>query len=215
MVAYISMQQDLDKLYEWVDRNNTSLNGEKFQHLHAGKSGQYSLFLNNEQQIIRASNNVRDLGIYFSSDLKFRFHINTIVQKAQRVAHWVLRTFKTRQTFPMLILLKTVIVPLLEYACVVWSPSESALISLIERIQKKFTSKFQQFNTYDETLGLYTCHTDYWQRLKLLKIYSLERRRERYMILFLYKICIGTYPNPGLDLSTLVDDPRTGITIAP
>ena len=35
------------------------------------------------------------------------------------------------------------------------------------------------------------------------------------MILFLYKICIGTYPNPGLDLSTLVDDPRTGITIAP
>ena len=103
----------------------------------------------------------------------------------------------------MLLLLKTVIVPLLEYACVVWSPNDSGLISLLERVQRQFTKKFQQFNTFDETLvGLHVFHTDYWERLKNLKIYSLERRRERYMILFLYKIMIGTYPNPGLDINS-------------
>ena len=43
------------------------------------------------------------------------------------------------------------------------------------------------------------CRVDYWEQLKDLKIFSLERRRERYMILYLYKIMIGLCPNPGLD----------------
>ena len=39
---------------------------------------------------------------------------------------------------------------------------------------------------------------DYWERLNKLKIYSLERRRERYIILYVFKIIYGDVPNPGL-----------------
>ena len=38
---------------------------------------------------------------------------------------------------------------------------------------------------------------NYWERLKILKIYSLERRRERYMILYIFKVFHGLVPNPG------------------
>ena len=135
MKAILNLQGDLNTVLSWIDRNNMSPNGKKFVHVHAGKSGQYNLFLDNEQEHINTSKNVRDLGVIISSDLKFRMHITTIVKKATRVANWVLRTFTTRQTFPMLILLKTVVIPLLEYACVVWSPKEVDLIRLLERVQ--------------------------------------------------------------------------------
>ena len=59
------------------------------------------------------------------------------------------------------------------------------------------------------------CQVKYSERLKKLKIYSLERRQERYMILFLYKIVIGTYPNPGLDLSSIDRNTRNGIKVTP
>ena len=138
-----------------------------------------------------------------------------MVKKALNVANWILRTFRTRETFPMLILLKTVLLPAVEYACVIWTPNESGLITLIESVQKKFTSRFSQFTEYDEDLGMKVCTTDYWQRLKALKIYSLERRRERYQILFLYKIIIGKYPNPGLDLSSIQIPGRHSIKFRP
>ena len=73
----------------------------------------------------------------------------------------------------------------------------------------------EEFNTFDEELGMYKCTTAYWERLEKLKIYSLQRRRERYMILFLYKIMIGAYPNPGFDLSATTYDERNGFKIKP
>ena len=38
---------------------------------------------------------------------------------------------------------------------------------------------------------------DYWERLKALGIYSLQRRRERYKILYIWKITNGLVPNPA------------------
>ena len=35
------------------------------------------------------------------------------------------------------------------------------------------------------------CHTNYWDRLSDLRIYSLERRRERLIILYMYRFVIG------------------------
>ena len=36
---------------------------------------------------------------------------------------------------------------------------------------------------------------NYWDRLKALKLYSLQRRRERYIIIFMWKIQHGLTPN--------------------
>ena len=39
---------------------------------------------------------------------------------------------------------------------------------------------------------------DYWLRLKLLRLYSVERRRERFMIVYLFKMLHGFVPNIGM-----------------
>merc|ERR1711895_344905 len=55
----------------------------------------------------------------------------------------------------------------------VWSPVEQKLIHELEDIQKIFTKKI------DGMEGL-----NYHERLKKLKMYSLERRRDRYLIIY-------------------------------
>ena len=60
----------------------------------------------------------------------------------------------------------------MEYCSLIWNPHKKEDIDRIERIQKNFTSKING-------LG----EVDYHERLKRLGIYSLERRRERFLII--------------------------------
>ena len=59
-----------------------------------------------------------------------------------------------------------------EYCCIVWSPTHKKDISRLERIQKGFTKRIEGLEG-----------KNYHQRLKYLNLYSMERRRERYMII--------------------------------
>ena len=34
-------------------------------------------------------------------------------------------------------------------------------------------------------------HLDYWTQLKRLKLYSLERRRERYIVIYIYGVSLN------------------------
>ena len=78
----------------------------------------------------------------------------------------------------------------MEYCCSVWSPNHQGEINELERIQKTFTSKIQGMEEYD-----------YHQRLKQLKLYSLERRRERYLIIYAWQMLEGLKVN-YLDIKT-------------
>ena len=73
----------------------------------------------------------------------------------------------------------------LEYCCPVWNPHKVEDISNIESVQKNFTRRIRSCK-----------NLDYWQRLKKLKLMSLQRRRERYIIIHvLWKIVNGHAPN--------------------
>ena len=76
-------------------------------------------------------------------------------------------------------LLRSLLVTALEYGCVVWSPTDPHLIKLLGSVQRRFTSRFVEFNEYNEELGMMICNVNYWERLNKLRIFSLERRRER------------------------------------
>lgn len=39
---------------------------------------------------------------------------------------------------------------------------------------------------------------NYHERLKILRLYSVQRRRERFIIILMYKILNGLVPNPGI-----------------
>ena len=84
----------------------------------------------------------------------------------------------------MLTLFKTFVRPRLEYVSPVWSPHLVGDISRIEAIQRAFTAKIKGLESLN-----------YWERLRVLELYSLQRRRERYKILLLWKIYRGIVPN--------------------
>ena len=75
-------------------------------------------------------------------------------------------------------------------------------INCLESVQRHFTSKVNGIGE----LG-------YWDRLQQLQLYSQERRRERYMIIFLWKISQGLVN--GYDVTFTTDQGRRGRYIIP
>ena len=90
---------------------------------------------------------------------------------------WVLRVFQSRKRSLMLILLKSLVIPLLEYCCQLWNPWKAKDIHAIEAIQRTFTYKIIEVQ-----------HLNYWERLHEFNLFSLQRRRERYIIIYIWKI---------------------------
>merc|ERR1712121_372360 len=88
------------------------------------------------------------------------------------------RTFQTRKELPMITIWNSLVRPCLDYCYPIWSPRTSNFqeIDLLEEIQRSFTRQI------DGMEGL-----DYAQRLVKLHMYSIQRRNERFKILYLYK----------------------------
>ncbi len=60
----------------------------------------------------------------------------------------------------------------------------AADILSLENVKRSFTRHVQGMQKLD-----------YWERLSSLRLYSLQRRRERYDILYVWKILEGLVPN--------------------
>ena len=84
----------------------------------------------------------------------------------------------------MVTLFKSMVLLQLEYCSQLWSPGLLGDIRKLEAVQRSFTYRVSGMN-----------HLSYWDRLKRLNLYSLERRRERYGVLYTYKIILGIAPN--------------------
>ena len=127
---------------------------------------------------------VRDLGVMVSSDLTWSGHIGSMVSNARSKLSWVFSVFRTRDRAVMTTLYKSLVRSLLEYCCPLWNPSKVAEIQLIEGVQRTFTSRVSGLK-----------NLNYWERLSELKLMSLQRRRERYIILMMWKILHNVVPN--------------------
>ena len=84
----------------------------------------------------------------------------------------------------MTTLYKSLVRSTLEYCCPLWNPSKVTDIQLIEGVQRTFTSRISSLK-----------HLNYWERLSQLKLMSLQRRRERYIILMMWKILHNVVPS--------------------
>ena len=191
----IELQEDLNHVIEWAKCNNMLLHEDKFEliiHKHAQRSTLYELPFIAEFLTYKISNgdylqpvsHLKDLGVIVSSDLSWSAHVNTIASRARGIAAWVLSAFKTRDRTTMLTLYKSLIRSHLEYCCPVWSPHKISDMEQIESVQRTFTSRIWGVQ-----------HLNYWERLKSLNIMSLQRRRERYLVILMWKILHGNCPN--------------------
>jgi len=191
----LSLQTDLDNILEWSRHNNMKLHEQKFEllnHLHNKRCHSEDLPFFMETLIYKVSSedilypvdSVRDLGVMVSSDLSWRGHLSNMVTRARSTLSWVFSVFKTREKTVMTTLYKSLVRSLLEYCCPLWDPVKVTEIQLLEGVQRTFTSRI--------------CGTEnmnYWERLTHMKMTSLQRRRERYTILMMWKILNNVVPN--------------------
>ena len=140
---------------------------------------------------------LRDLGIRVSASGSWSNHINKIVDKAKGVSSWVCSVFKSRNKEVMITLFKSIIRSHLEYCCPVWNPQNIADIMKLEDVQKQFTHKIAGLRDLN-----------YYERLSALDLMSLQRRRERYIIIHMWKILNGKAPALSI---TFRDPSRLGI----
>ena len=148
--------------------------------------------------VIEPKETVRDLGVHVSSSRSWRPHIERTIQGARKMAAWVLSAFRDRSQTTMLTLYKTMVRSKLEYCCPVWNPAGITDIQKLESVQRSFTNKIS---------GCKDLH--YWDRRKKLKLMSLQRRRERYCIVHVWKILNCEAPNDtGFEFQT---HPRLGV----
>ena len=197
------LNSDIDRILIWSEENNMELNESKFEFLsykvhwevpgvnmrllkelpfaslafersYATKSG---VTLNETDYVV-------DLGITLPNGFSFEYHINTIAHKANQKCFWILSVFTVRDPYVMLNLFKSLVLSVIEYCSPLWIPTNIEQIKTLESVQRRFTSKI---------IGMK--ELSYWERLKKLKLLSLQRRRERFAIFYLWKIINGKVPN--------------------
>ena len=125
---------------------------------HSRDSFQYSI---NDNHIYKADF-TRDLGVPVDHELKFKIHINNIVQQANQRAAQIFRCFLSRNPTTLIRAFKIYIRPILGYESTTWSPTYIHQISLIESVQRGFTRRIPG-----------CAHLSYQERLTVLNLHNL------------------------------------------
>ncbi len=68
-------------------------------------------------------------------------------------------------------------------------PIKQSELQKIEQIQRNYTAMIDGLR-----------EMDYWERLKILRMKSQQRRMERYRIIYTWKIIQNMVPNPGIEV---------------
>ena len=181
----LSLQSSIYDLNQWSDKWQQKFNSTKCKIMHIGKNNpHYQYFIKDGDKLTELSTTFseRDLGVIVDPNLTFEEHINNQVKKARRLSGLLCRVITYNHVDVMIPLFKSLVRPILEYANVVWSPHLRKHIDNIESVQRNFTKRI---------IGMKDL--DYHERLKILKIPSLEFRRFRGDLIEMYKICHKLY----------------------
>ena len=127
---------------------------------------------------LKSVNSCKDLGVHVSRNLSWSNHVNAVVNKANKVVSLLKRTVgsKNREIFSMLY--KSLVRPILEYACPVWSPYLVKDKLAIEKVQRR-ASRI--------ALGQKLCKMSYEERCILLNWNTLQHRREYLSVVECYQ----------------------------
>lgn len=175
----VDIRPDLEATLNWTNTMQMEMAFEKCSVMHFGfhnPQTPYS-FGNHDLEVCLI---VRDLGVFVSPSLTFSEHCAHISKVGFMKVNLIYSNFITRR-WDFLVKMYIVFVrPGLEYASEVWSPLLIKDIELVERVQRRFTKRLPglQTNSYEE-------------RLHVLGLETLQRRRTVRDLIMTYKIING------------------------
>ena len=200
----LTLQEDINTLATWSEVMQMSFNLSKCHIMHLGQNNpQHQYFMHKSSHHHRKNNaisykllfhdleevqNETDLGVCIDNNLKFSDHISAKLAKANKMLQVIRYTFKHLTPDIFKKLYTSIVRPHLEYATPVWTPHTAADIIRVESLQRRATRLVPSL-----------CDKSYSERLKELKLPTLEYRRIRQDLLLLWSI---TTKNICLDPKT-------------
>lgn len=133
------IQNDLDLLCKWCEKNKLSLNISKCKYIHFNRAvvvEPNTYFLNSAS--LERVEVIRDLGVLFDYRCLFDQHIYQCKQKALMMLGFIKNTFDFTDLNVLRILYFSLVRSHLEYCCIIWSPFFQIYIAKIESVQRKF-----------------------------------------------------------------------------
>ena len=157
-------------------------------------------YLNPNKQPITTKPVIKDLGILISNTLQWNPQIDKVIADSRRQTAWILRTFTKRDIPTMRTLWTSLIRPISDYCSPIWSPhpNNHGNIDRLESILRNFSKNVECIQ-----------HLNYADRLESMNLSSIQRRHERYKIIYAYKIKEGLVPNLTSDPS----NPQTSFSL--
>ena len=134
----LKLQQDLDEVFEWCQKWHMKLNLEKCEHMQVSSKrnsvvNQYNI----DDKTLSKVSSYKYLGLHIADDLNWNTHINSIINKANKVLYVTKLAFSQTTTLAKEAAYKAVIRPLLEYASSVWDPYQTGQINSVEMVQRR------------------------------------------------------------------------------
>ena len=181
----ICLQSAIDEMFLWTQNWLLKFNKDKCKILHLGRNNphhKYSIGAENDKVILETTDLEKDLGVHIDPNLDFKSHIKTIVKKASFLSYKILKNFTFRDSNILVPLFKTLIRPILEYGNTVWYNGLRKCKDKIENVQRKLTKHIKGLRD-----------TPYEDRLKIIKLPSMEYRQIRGDLIQVFKIAHNYY----------------------
>ena len=180
-----TLQSAIDEMHKWTEKWLLKFNSDKCKILHLGKKNprnEYFIGEGEERVPLEKSDLEKDLGVYIDMNLDFKNHISNTVKKAYYSCYKILKNFTFRDHTILVPLFKTLVRPILEYGNTVWNNGIKKYMNKIETVQRKFTKYIK---------GMH--HMSYENRLRIIKLPSLEYRQLRGDLIQVFKIAKNFY----------------------
>jgi len=168
-------------LVKWAATLQLTISIEKCCVLNIGSTQNYAyLHISNDVLPVVYIDQVRDLGVIVSHDLRPATQINATIAKAHQRANAIHRAFVSRDISPLVRAFLVYVRPIVEYNSIIWSPHLKQDIESVENVQRRFTKRLPGFKKFS-----------YQEKLRRLDLPSLELCRLHCDLLWCYKIIFG------------------------
>ncbi|KAK4826043.1 hypothetical protein QYF61_003942 [Mycteria americana] len=185
-----TLQEDLDRLEKWADKNFMKFSKDKCKVLHLGKHNpgvQHRL----GSTRLGSRSVERDPGVPVDNKLNMSKQCAAAAKKANRMLGCINKGITSRDKEVIIPLYPALVRPHLEYCVEFWSPLCKKDVDRLERVQRRATKMIQGLGSLP-----------YEERLRELGWFSLEKRRLRGDRITMFQYLKGGYKEDGDSLFT-------------
>lgn len=174
------LQNDIDSLTKWSSTWQLPFNLNKCEFLRVtNKFFPITTTYYMDAKSIKQVTSAKYLGITINEKLQWAEHISNITKKANATLGFLHRNLKKCPSHIKTSCYKSLIIPILEYACTIWDPYTLKDINKIEKIQRR-AARFSKNN--------YSWSTSVTGLINDLNWQSLQSRRSNLKLMMMYKI---------------------------